>query len=350
MNIYTQEIRPALDKTWKKIILTNNRGMTVSFLNYGGIITEISVPDRNGNMENVVLAYGDHETYLSNPGFFGAIIGRVAGRVQGASFKIDGTTYNIEANEGRHSLHGGSTGFQQAIWNVETFETNDEVYAKLSHVSPDGEGGFPGNVEAEVMYTLNNKNQFIISYTFHTDKKTPLTLTNHTYFNLSGNAKNTINNHEVTLNSSQFVELDEELIPTGKILNVEGSTFDFRNGQNLENGIQSDSDQNKIVGNGYDHFFIFDKEVENMIFVKEEESGRTLSVQTNQPGVVMYTGNHLEEGLPLTENKTRKYLGLCLETQGSPASLHHIGFPSIIREDGEVNKTQTIFTFGLSES
>lgn len=349
MNIDIEEVKPTLDKSWEKVTLMNDNGMMVSFLNYGGIITDIRVPDKNGNVENVVLAYQDYEKYLTNPGFLGAIIGRVAGRIQGASFELDGKTYKVDSNEGANNLHGGSNGFQQALWDVETFETNDEVWAKLSHVSPDGEGGFPGNVEAEVLYTLNNQNQFIINYTFYTDKKTPVTLTNHAYFNLSGNAKNTIEHHEVTLNSSQFVELDEELIPTGKILNVEGTTFDFRNGQKLESGIHSESHQNKIVGNGYDHYFIFDQEEENMIFVKNDESGRTLSVQTNQPSVVMYTSNNLEEGLQLTEGTTRKYLGLCLETQASPASLHHKGFPSIIREEGEVNKTQTIFTFGVSE-
>ncbi|RKQ32468.1 aldose epimerase family protein [Oceanobacillus halophilus] len=347
MRIDTQELQLKDHKKWKKITLTNDHDMSVSFLNYGGIITEMMVPDKDGKLENVVLGYKDYEQYLTNPGFLGALIGRVGGRIKDSSFTLNSETYTLEANDGAHCLHGGSAGFHTALWEVETFELTDETFVKLSHNSPDGEGGFPGNVEAEVTYTLNNDNQFIINYMTSTDKVTPLTLTNHTYFNLSGNAKRTLHTHEVTLDSNQFVELDEELIPTGKLLDVEGTAFDFRKGRLLKDGFTNESEQNQLAGNGYDHYFIFDYERDEKAIVKDEMSGRTLTMETNQPGVVMYTSNNLDEGLELTEGTTEKYLGLCLETQGSPASLHHKGFPSIIREEGEVNKTQTIFTFGV---
>jgi len=347
MKIDTQDIQVKESGIWKKVTLTNNNGVVVSFLNYGGIITEILAPDKHGNLENIVLAYQDYNQYISNPGFLGALIGRVAGRISGASFELDGKTYHLEANEGEHTLHGGPNGFNQVLWDVETFEFNNEVYARLTYTSPDGEGGFPGNVEAVVTYTLNNDNQFIINYVTNADQKTPVTLTNHAYFNLSGNAKSTLHQHEVTLDSSQFVELDGELIPTGKILDVEGTVFDFRKGRLLKDGFNPDAIQNRIVGDGYDHYFLFDQERDVQAIVKEKTSGRILTVKTSQPGVVMYTSNNLDEGLELTAGVTEQYLGLCLETQGSPASLHHDGFPNIIQEAGEVHTTQTVFSFGV---
>ncbi|MFD1848592.1 aldose epimerase family protein [Oceanobacillus bengalensis] len=350
MKIDIKEVKPTNDQVWKKATLMNDHGMTVSLLNYGGIITEILVPDKDGKTENVVLAYKNLEQYLTNPGYLGAIVGRVAGRIPGAAFELNGKTYQLESNEDEHCLHGGANGFNHALWEIEPKALSDEVMVKLIHKSADGEGGFPGNVEAEVTYTLNNQNQLIINYTAYTDQMTPLTLTNHTYFNLSGDTKSTINRHEVTMDSEQFVELDEELIPTGKLLNVQGTTFDFRNGRRLEDGFNDDFIQNQVAGCGYDHYFIFANEKEEKAIVKDENSGRKLTIKTNQPGVVMYTSNNLVEGLELTEGVTKKYLGLCLETQGSPASLHHKGFPNIIREEGEVNKTQTIFSFGVESN
>lgn len=349
MNIGTKNINLNGNRVWEKVTLTNDNGMTVSFLNYGGIITEILAPDKHGNLENVVLAYQDYNQYISNPGFLGALIGRVAGRIPNASIELNGKTYNLEANEGKHTLHGGAHGFNQMLWNNETFELNNAVCARLSYTSPDGEGGFPGNVEAEVTYTLNNDNQFIINYITRTSQMTPLTLTNHAYFNLSGNARNPIHEHEVTLDSSQFVELDEDLIPTGRILDVQGTVFDFRKGRLLKDGFNHEARQNRIVGNGYDHYFLFDKKRDVQAMIKEETSGRTLTIQTNQPGTVMYTSNNLDKGLELKQGVTEKYLGLCLETQGSPASLHHKGFPNIMQKEGEVCKTQTIFSFGVEE-
>lgn len=334
---------------WQEFTLINDQGMSVSALDYGGIITKILAPDRNGNMENIVLRYKNYADYETNPNYFGALIGRVAGRIQYASFELNGKKYTLEKNDSDNHLHGGSTGFHQVIWNAEPFQTNDTAGLKLAHKSSDGEGRYPGNAAIEVTYTLNNDNQFIIDYSAVSDKTTPLTLTNHSYFNLSGNFKSTVHQHHVTMDSREFVELDEELIPTGRLIDVSGTSFDFRNGRLLEDGFKDNFKQNKIAGGGYDHNFIFDKMQEKDVIVYEKQSGRVLAINTDQPGMVMYTSNGLEEGLELAEGSSGKHLGVCFETQASPASLHHEGFPSVILKADEAYNKRTIFSFGVEK-
>ncbi len=244
MNIETKDVLGM----WKEYTLTNDRGMSVSVLNYGGIITKIIVPDRKGNHENVVLGYRDYKDYNQNPNYFGALIGRVAGRIQGASFELDNKTYNLAANNGENHLHGGPEGFHQVIWEAAPFQKEDAVGLSLTHKSMDGEGGYPGNVDITVTYTLTNENQLVLDYFASSDQTTPITLTNHSYFNLSGRLKNTVHEHRVAIDSSKFVELDEELIPTGKLIPVEGTPFDFRDGRLLGDGFNDDTEQNKIAG------------------------------------------------------------------------------------------------------
>lgn len=343
MDINTREI---LGK-WEEYTLKNDHGMTVSVLNYGGIITKIIVPDRDGKMENVVLGYKNYADYETNPNFFGALIGPVAGRIQDASFELNGETYSLEANDGKNHLHGGSTGFHQVIWRVEPFETDNSVGLELSHKRINGEGDYPGNLDVHVVYTLNNANQLMLDYSAKSDQTTALTLTNHTYFNLTGDLKNTVHNHHVTMDSGKFVKLDEELIPTGQWRDVAGTSFDFRNGRPLRDGFNDDSEQNKIAGNGYDHYFIFEEKQQQKVIVRHSDSGRKLTVKTEQPGMVMYTANNLEEGLELKEDLSEKHLGVCFETQSSPASLHHEGFPSVLLEGGSKYNKRTSFSFGV---
>jgi len=345
MKIETQDI---LSK-WKLYTLLNDNGMKVSFLNFGGIITDISVPNRNNQLENVVLGYKDYADYEDNPNFFGAIIGRVAGRIQDASFTILDQTYTLAANEGGHHLHGGDGGFHQVIWQASPFQTDDTVGVKLSHRSLNGEGGYPGTIEVSVTYTLTTNNELILDYSGTSDISTVLTMTNHSYFNLSGNLATTIHNHHVTIESDEFIELDTELIPTGKKINVENTPFDFRNGREIIDGINSVSAQNRVANHGYDHYFILNQTQQQDIHVKEDTSGRVMTIQTNQPGVVMYTSNNLDEGLNLTEGKSKPYLGVCFETQASPASLHHEGFPPVILEANELYDKQTVFSFVIED-
>ncbi|RCW64262.1 aldose epimerase family protein [Saliterribacillus persicus] len=334
------------EQQWKEFTLVNDNGMAVSILDFGGIITKILTPDREGKLENVVVGFKDYADYLVNPGFFGALIGRVAGRIEKAQFEIDGKSYTVPKNEGEHHLHGGNPAFHNSIWKVVPFENAHEVGLTLSLNSADGDNGYPGNLQMTVTYTLNNNNAFTITYEGLADQKTVLTTTNHSYFNLSGNLKEDIQNHEITLDSDQFVELDEELIPTGQKLDVANSTYDFRNGRLMKDGIDSDDKQNLVANHGYDHYFIFNHNKPVSAQVREEKSGRELKVTTDQPGVVMYTSNNLPEDLNLRERESAKYLGLCLETQASPASIHHDGFPSVWLEKDEKYFTKTTFTFG----
>ncbi|MFC0561210.1 aldose epimerase family protein [Halalkalibacter alkalisediminis] len=343
MNLVTKEI---LGK-WKEYTLTNDLGMTVSVLDYGGIITKIMVPDRKGNIENVVLGYRDYLDYHQNSHYFGAIIGRVAGRIQGSTFEINDQTFTLAANNGDNHLHGGPDGFHQKVWKVTPFQTEEAVGLTLTHKSIDGCGGYPGNLDLLVTYTLNNENQLILNYQASSDQTTPLALTNHTYFNLSGNLKNTVHDHHVTIDSSKFVELDNDLIPTGKRIHVEATPFDFRNERVLGDGFTDNFGQNQIAANGYDHYFIFDHTMKDEAILHDPTSGRMMTVKTNQLGMVMYTANSLDEGLPLQEGLSRKYHGVCFETQGSPASLHYDGFPSVLLNADDTYKKQTVFTFSL---
>lgn len=327
---------------WTEYTLTNDHDMSVSFLDFGGIITKMMVPNREGKLENIVLSYEDYKQYEDNPNYFGALIGRVAGRIEKASFELDGKEYLLIPNEGKHHLHGGTTGFHQVLWETKPFQTENEIGMKLFHSSPDNDGGYPGNLDVTVKYTLTNDNEFIIDYEAISDQKTIISLTNHTYFNLSGNLKDTVEQHVVMMDCEGVLELDHELIPTGKLMEVKGTPFDFSQGRTLAEGIQSEHPQNIIAGNGYDHYFLLN---DGTIVVKDESSGRVMKVKTNQPGVVMYTSNTLEEGLQLQGGISKQYSGVCFETQGSPASLHHTVLPEITLQAGEKYQKQTIFSF-----
>ncbi|MDN7242492.1 aldose epimerase family protein [Planococcus sp. N028] len=336
-------------EVWTEYTLTNGTGMAVSILDFGGIITKIMVPDRNGNLENVVLSYKNVPDYQQNPNFFGALIGPVAGRIEGASFELSGTPYSLEANEGNNHLHGGSEGFHQVLWRAAPFQNEQAVGLTLSHTRPDGEGSYPGTVTVSATYTLTNDNRLILDYEASSDKTTPLTLTNHSYFNLSGNLKNTVGSQVATIDSSRVVELDDQLIPTGNLMAVTETPFDFRDGRKLEDGFNDAFVQNELAGSGYDHYFVFDNTRQPKVLLQDSVSGRQMAVETDQPGMVMYTGNGLDDSLHLNEGMSRKYLGVCFETQGSPASLHHENMPGIILHAGDLYKTQTAFIFSLME-
>lgn len=335
-----------LQNNWKVFTLTNINGVTVEVLNFGGILTKILTPDKEGRVGNIVLGYKNMLDYQHDPNYFGALIGRVAGRIQNAEFVLDGKTYRLKANEGPNHLHGGNTGLHKVIWNADPFEEEDKLGLKLSYFSKDGENGYPGNVNITVTYTLTNEDELIINYSATTDKTTVLTLTNHTYFNLSGDLKETIHQHHVTMDSSRFAQLDARLLPTGDILDVTNSTFDFRSGRALASGIHSTMDQHNIVGNGYDHYFIFDQKKPYAVVATEPVSGRVLKMKTTQPGMVMYTSNNLGSNALLNEGMSKNYLGVCFETQSSPASLHHDGLPSILLNADESYQEQTVFKFG----
>jgi aldose 1-epimerase len=325
--------------------LKNDNGIEVSCLNYGCIITKILTPDNQGNLENIVLHFESMEEYEKNPPFLGAVIGRVAGRIKGAEFELDGKTYSLQKNEGENHLHGGMKGFHTVLWNAETIEEKNQAGIHFSYTSPDGEEGYPGTVSVQITYLLNNKNEFLIKYNAETNQKTLLNLTNHTYFNLSGNAKRDVLEHSLKLDSNQFLELNEQLIPTGVMVDVENTVFDFRNGRKIKDGTASNHSQNQLVGFGYDHPFLLNSHYNREIILFDEASGRKVIIETDEPSVVLYTGNSLTEDLKVNGVPCRKHLGLCLETQGLPDAIHQQSFPSIILDKNEEYSTETKYTF-----
>ncbi|WP_327288631.1 aldose epimerase family protein [Salimicrobium salexigens] len=328
---------------WKEYTLENDHGMSVSILNYGGIITKLMVPDRHGRTENVVLGYKNYADYADNANYLGAQIGRVAGRIKNSSFQLNDNSYVLTNNEGNHHLHGGSNGFHQMVWDAETFQSKNEAKLILNRTSTHMEEGYPGNLDVSITYTLNNANELTLSYGASSDQDTPVAMTNHTYFNLSGNRRETVHNHHVEFESDHFAELDEELIPTGRLMETTGTPFDFRNGRSIGEGLKPDTAQQKTVGNGYDHYFVLGKE--KTIKVSEQSSGRNMEIRTNQPGMVLYTANGLDAGLALNNGPSQKYAGVCFEAQAHPAALHHEEFPSVIAASGERYHSYITYSF-----
>lgn len=325
--------------------LTNDSGMTVSCLNYGCVITKIIVPDRNGIFENVVLGFDEFEDYLEFSPYFGAVVGRVAGRIKGAKFELDSEEYRLTANESPNHLHGGKQGFNSVIWETETIEQKDGVGLRFSYRSHDGEEGYPGNLDTTVTYLLSNTNDLSITYEAMTDRKTVVNLTNHSYFNLSGQGKRLCSEHILQLKSDRFLELGQDLLPTGRIIPAENTPFDFNQGRLLQSGMKSDHPQNILVGNGYDHPLLFTQGGENSIMLSEKESGRSLLVTTDQPCVVLYTGNKLDGPFSIAGVPAKNYLGVCLETQGLPDAIHHPDFPTVILNPEEVYYSTTKYRF-----
>lgn len=327
--------------------MKNGNGIEVSCLNYGGIITKIITPDRKGNYENIVLGFKEISKYQSNPIYAGAIVGPVAGRIQDGQFALEGHTYTLDRNDGQNHLHGGFQGFHKVIWNTEIIEKEQETAIEFSYTSVDGEGGYPGNLTTTVTYTLRNTNELIISYQGISDKSTLWNPTNHTYFNLSGNLKEDILQHRLKMDSSQFLELTQELLPTGNLLKVENRVFDFRNGRKIIDGIHSLDPQTILAGRGYDHAFLLDSHQQKEIALYDEKSGRVLTVETDAACVVLYTGNCISDDLDFHGIKSKPYLGLCLETQGFPDAIHHSNFPSCIINKNQIVSTMTKYTFSI---
>lgn len=325
--------------------MINDHGLEVTAINYGCIITKIIVPDKNGNFENIVLGHDTIADYLNDPYFLGAVVGRVAGRIKEGSFELDGKNYTLAQNNHSNHLHGGIKGFDKVVWDAQVIEDG----VRFSYISKDGEEGYPGNLTIEVTYTLNNENELTIHYGARTDQKTLLTVTNHSYFNLSGNLKRDVLDHTLTLKSDKFLELDDTFIPTGYLAEVENTPFDFRTDKVIRTGVNSEHPQNILVGNGYDHPFLLHTNHENEIVLKEAESGRTLTVETDEPAVVVYSGNSLQPVKDFRGAPSRKYLGICLETQGLPDAIHYPHFPSVILDKDEQYSSVTKYKFEVEK-
>lgn len=333
--------------------LTNKNGMDVRIITLGGIITSIRVPDRNGEMANVVLGCASLEDYLTQSPYFGCITGRFANRIAKATFKLNGTEYKLAANDGTNSLHGGVKGFDKRVWQAKEIKTDSEVGVELSYTSPDGEEGYPGNLQTTVTYSLDNDNALHIDYKATTDKPTMVNLTNHTYFNLAG--EGTILNHELMLNADHYTPVDSTAIPTGEVAKVEGTPFDFRKSTVIGERIRAGHEQ-MVFGRGYDHNWVLNranpKDGAMMLAAKllEPNSGRVLDVLTTEPAIQFYSGNFLTGTVVGSSGNTyRQSDGLCLETQHYPDAPNQPSFPSTVLNPGETYQTTTIFHFTVDK-
>ncbi len=328
-----------------KYSLVNSHGVTVSILNYGGIITEILTPDKTGSLENIVLGFDNIKDYEEKSPYFGCIVGRAAGRISGASFEIDGYVYKLAKNSGNNSLHGGINGFDKIIWDVKEIVEKEYIGIELRYLSPDDDEGFPGNLDVKICYLLNNKNELEIKYLAAADKRTIINMTNHSYFNLTGNLKEDILDHLLTINANKVAYVNDEIIPSGEVADVEGTVFDFRVAKRVGEDIEKNLGQLLNCG-GYDHPFVLNNDGSFSAKLEDRNSGRIVEIITDQPAVVFYSGNALgKEGLLRHNVKSKKYLGLCLETQDYPDSINQEKFPGKIYSPGEKYEAYTKYRF-----
>jgi aldose 1-epimerase len=326
--------------------LKNKNNVEVLMTNYGARVVGIKVPDREGKLVDVVLGYDDAKTYKENTtSFYGALIGRYGNRIAKSKFTLDGNEYQLEANNGENSLHGGQSGFYDKVFDVDQQDANTLI---LSYVSPDGEGGYPGTLKTTVTYHLNDDNGLEITYSATTDKSTVVNLTNHAFFNLNGEGDPSILDHVLTIHASAITPVDEALIPTGELLDVSGTVFDFRKPTVIGERINENDEQLKR-GVGYDHNYVLDKEpgLQNVATVYSPKTGIVMDVLTEEPGLQFYSGNFMkDEGLKGQEGTSHGYRSaFCLETQHFPDSPNQPSFPSTTLNPGETYTTKTVYKF-----
>jgi aldose 1-epimerase len=319
--------------------LTNERGLEVSITNYGGSLVSLKAPDRRGEFVDVVLGYETLDEYVGNPRYFGGLIGRHANRIGLGRFSLDGHEYQLTQNNGVNHLHGGAKGFDKRVWTV----IDDRGGSlRLEYLSPDGEEGYPGNVKANVTYTLSPDNELEINYEATTDRDTIVNLTNHAYFNLAGSGD--ILGHELTLHADAFTPVSDELIPTGEIKPVENTPMDFTRGKAIGKDL--------VAAGGYDHNFVlsdYDGSLRPAARLYYRNTGRVLEILTTEPGIQFYSGNFLDGSLTGKRGFVyHKYTGLCLEPQHFPDAPNHANFPSTVLKPGEVYRHRSVYRFSCA--
>ncbi len=327
----------------EQVSLRNTNGMEMSVINYGGIVTRWTAPDRDGNYGDIVLSLDNLDEYVSSSPFFGAIIGRYGNRIDSGKFTLNGQEYQLDINDGANHLHGGGKGFDKRVWNMQPFSNDDGAGVVLTLLSEDGDMGYPGNLNAEVVYELKADNSVEVRFKATTDKPTIVNLTQHNYFNLAG--QGTILDHVLSMPASNTTPVRAGLIPTGELASVDGTPFDFREAKAIGRDIEQEDEQ-LAHGLGYDHNWVLDKEYGAMTLgatLMEPNSGRVLEIYSNEPSMQFYSGNFLDgslDGNGVTHNFRS---GLCLEPQHNPDSPNHANFPSVVLNPGEVYQTTIVY-------
>lgn len=340
---------------WEQYTLANDNGMTVTILTYGAIIQSLTVPDKDGKPGNVVLGFDNPDDYATKSPYFGALVGRYANRIAKGQFTLDGQTYTLAINNDPNSLHGGTKGFDKQIYTARPFTAEDGPALELSRTSPDGEEGYPGALTYSVTYTLTGKNELKIDYHATTDKPTVVNLSNHSYFNLAGEGSGAITDHVLELNASHYTPVDETLIPTGEIAPVAGTPFDFTTAKAIGQDVRDGSDEQILIGRGYDHNFVLDRpdgdtsSLQLVARVQEPTSGRVLEVHSTEPGVQFYSGNFLDGTFAGTSGKVyRQTDAFALETQHFPDSPNQPDFPTTVLNPGEEFSSSTVWVFSTA--
>ncbi len=326
--------------------LTNTKGLEVGVITYGALLTGVHAPDKDGNVANLVLQHEDMAGWQKNPSYFSCTVGRYANRIEAGKFTIDGTEYQVTVNEEARGnmLHGGAKGFDKQVWSAQPIEQEEAVGVELKYTSADGEEGFPGELTTTVRYLLDESNQLTMEYEAETTKPTPVNLTNHCYWNLAGADSGNVLDQVLQLSCDAYLEVNENLIPTGDVQDVEDRPpFDFREAKPIGAGIEN-------LGDGFDHCFVVNGEagtLRHVATVTDPESGRTMTIESTEPGVQFYTANHLS-GKP-ENNGYGQHQGFCLECNHYPNSPNVPEFPSTILKPGETYSQKTVHTFGLVE-
>lgn len=323
--------------------LVNNKGTEVTISSYGGTVTSFVTPGKNGVKSSIIIGFDSLQPYLQQPPYFGALVGRYANRIGNAKFILNGKIYPLAANNGKNTLHGGLKGFDKVVW-YGTIPSDTIPSLVLQYLSKDGEEGFPGNLDVTVKYTLSDDDGLKIEYNATTDKPTPVNLTNHSYFNLSGDVKNSVLNETLMIDADNYTPVDSTLIPTGEILPVKGTPFDFTTPKKIGRNIDE-------VKGGYDHNWVLNKKGDSLqlaAVLSDSITGRTMEVFTTQPGLQFYTGNFLDGKFINRSGKPiNLHSALCLETQHFPDSPNKTNFPSTILQPGERYHEVTIYKVSI---
>lgn len=336
----------------RQFVLDNGNGVRVSIIELGAIITSIVTPDRDGTPADIVLGHEGCSAYLERSPYFGAVVGRFANRIANARFDLDNVSYTLATRNGPHHLHGGTIGFDKRLWRGEGLQTEDAETVCFTRTSPDGEESYPGELDVSVTYSLDQRNRLSVEYRATTSARTIINLTQHSYFNLAGHAGGSILDHELSLAAEFFTPVDKTMIPTGEILSVSGSPFDFTTAKPIGRDIAQSHAQLEI-GLGYDHNFVLtsahgDDGLRTAAELFDPQSGRRLSVFTDQPGLQLYTGNKLDGSIVGKSNaRYDRHGGVCLETQHFPDSPNVAHFPSTVLQPGSPFESRTVFEFGV---